>query len=463
MWWKNDSTYQGNHQHFDLGFNSPLAEAEHCVILSDHLKGKLKNYISSVDNFYGRNIVRSDWLNSYDNPDYLWLAYELENIRQMYNKSQCNPETGCVLPGRGQIPYVQIHLTQNAMSDCDVYPSSTLNEYDSEINPHYVIRFEHSFLKAFLNYLFAIFDDNPQQFITHKGVNHVLYQHKAPIYRQVPFNKYFDCRHDLPGIMIHKAVQMLLAHELAHVGGGHLDLKTTDPEYGKLRDTVLVEEDDADAQAICWVMGIRFLEAPGTQLEITLDDLYQEMALSVFSIYMLFTWNYSKDMRIWSDSVMEKYHRSNQDHLPYQLRAFNLINICCSRMEKLGIWSERDQIISADGKPITAIFMNDAFREALNMIDAFERSFHMFYAHTENIYELALNEEFEELRRACMQEYNAPSFLTKENIPWLLGYEDAAQEELERLHNLWPEVRAKLIANGTYCVPKAVAPWVPLK
>ena len=132
-------------------------------------------------------------------------------------------------------------------------------------------------------------------------------------------------------------------------------------------------------------------------------------------------------------------------------------------MEKLGIWSERDQIISADGKPITAIFMNDAFREALNMIDAFERSFHMFYAHTENIYELALNEEYEELRRVCMQEYNAPSSFAKENIPWLLGYEDAAQEELERLHNLWPEVRAKLIANGTYCVPKAVAPWVPLK
>ena len=64
MWWKNDSTYQGNHQHFDLGFNSPLAEAEHCVILSDHLKERLKDYISSVDNFYGRYIVRSDWLSN---------------------------------------------------------------------------------------------------------------------------------------------------------------------------------------------------------------------------------------------------------------------------------------------------------------------------------------------------------------------------------------------------------------
>lgn len=463
MWWKNDSTYQGNNQSADLGFNSPLTDADHCVLLSTQLKEALKEQLSSIDSFYGREIVRKDWLNSYDNPDYLWLAYELENIRQMYNKSQIIPETGTVIPGHGQIPYVQIRLTQNASSDFDVYPKSTLNAYGNQKAPHYVVEFEHSFLKAFLAFLFAVFDDNPQQLITHEGKNYVLYQHRAPIYRQVPFNKYFVNRHDLPGIMLHKAVQMLLAHELAHIGGGHLDLKVNNPEYGNRRDTILVEEDDADAQAICWVLGIRYLEAPANQLEITLDDFFQEMSLTVFSIYILFTWNYSKDTRIWSDSVMEKYHASNQDHLPYQLRAYNLINLCCIRMEKLGIWSERDHIVSADGKLITSTFMKEAFNEALKMIDAFERSYHMFYAHTENIYELALNEEYVELHKICMQEQNIPCSLAREHIPWLLGFEKAAQEELKRLHDLWPDVRDKLINNGVFCVPKPVGPWVPLE
>lgn len=50
----------------------------------------------------------------------------------------------------------------------------------------------------------------------------------------------------------------------------------------------------------------------------------------------------------------------------------------------------------------------------------------------------------------------------KEYIPWLLGYEDEAQEELQRVHNLWKEVREHLTENGTYCKLAEFEPWVPL-
>ena len=83
---------------------------------------------------------------------------------------------------------------------------------------------------------------------------------------------------------------MLLYHELAHIGGGHLDLKAADPEYANNPDVQITEEDEADNQAICWLLGIRFLEAPSNILEIGADDLKEELAnvyfCGLFTIYL---------------------------------------------------------------------------------------------------------------------------------------------------------------------------------
>lgn len=111
-----------------------------------------------------------------------------------------------------------------------------------------------------------------------------------------PFKQKFDTRHDIPGMIFSEAIQMLLYHELAHIGGGHLDLKVADPEYGNNPDVQITEEDEADNQAICWLLGIRFLESPSNILEIGADDLKEELAMSIlrFIYYILGTipeWN----------------------------------------------------------------------------------------------------------------------------------------------------------------------------
>ena len=91
-----------------------------------------------------------------------------------------------------------------------------------------------------------------------------------------PFKQKFDTRHDIPGMIFSEAIQMLLYHELAHIGGGHLDLKVADPEYGNNPDVQITEKDEADNQAICWLLDIRFLESPSNILEIGADDLKEE-------------------------------------------------------------------------------------------------------------------------------------------------------------------------------------------
>lgn len=67
-----------------------------------------------------------------------------------------------------------------------------------------------------------------------------------------------------------------------------MDLKVADPEYGNNPDVQITEEDEADNQAICWLLGIRFLESPSNVLEIGADDLKEELAMSIFAVYLLY-------------------------------------------------------------------------------------------------------------------------------------------------------------------------------
>jgi hypothetical protein len=462
MLWSNDSTYRGNNQNSDLVFNSPLSEEEFLVRLSDEVSENIKKYIEDLFSKNGRKIINKNWLNSYENMDYLWFAYELEHLRMMYNISQIDPITDKLLPNCGQIPFVQVCLKQNAASDKEFYHKSTVNEYGDVNKPHYVIEFEYSFLRQFIKFLFCVFDDNPQLLAGEGEEKKIVHQYIAPIYRQAPFDKYFNERHDLVGIMIEKATQMLLAHELAHIGGGHLDLLVAHPELKGDKDTLIVLEDDADVQAICWLLGMRFLETKTNKVEISLADLRQELALTIFSVYLLFTWTNSKEERVWSEETMKKYAETTHDHFSYQLRTYRMINVASARMKNLGNWCEIAGFLSLDEKKITKDFMGDTFNEALEMIEAFEKSLHMVYATTESIYELCLDDKISELVKFIHKEQDSSIEITCYNFPWMLGFNPDAQNELKRVHDMWESVREKLLKSGSYCKLRDVMPWTPL-
>ncbi|MGN0319248.1 MAG: hypothetical protein ACI4E1_15090 [Lachnospira sp.] len=460
--WKNDSTYIGTAKNEDFYFLSPIAELDvgedefdrKWVHLSDELKSELKLFLKELNDKHKMSLPVNDKFTSYDNPDYLWISYELENLRRLYNNAMINPTTGKLIEGRKFIPYIQLCLKSTAFSVESLYPKSTINMYGKEYNPHYVIEFQQPFLKSFINFVCSVFDDNPQIYKEVGGKKIITHQYVAPIYRLPPFDKCFECRHDLPGIIISKAVEMLLAHEIAHIGNGHLRLNAKD------KDTIITEENDADIQAICWVLGCRFLECDGSILDITYDDLKQELALSIFAVYLLYTWTYSKERRIWSENTIKEY--GNQSHLPYQLRAFTIINTSRSRLNNLGIWSKECKIKTLDGIYLEPNFFDKVFQECIYMINSFERSLHMFFSKTEDVYNLSLDNKFDELRKMAFEEKDGIySPLTKQNIPWLLGLEPEGQAELKRVNDLWESVRERLIDNGTYCKLRPYKEWIP--
>ena len=306
-----------------------------------------------------------------------------------------------------------------------------------------------------------MFDDNPQTYVELDGHKYITHQYRAPIYRLPPFEQKFDTRHDIPGMIFSEAIQMLLYHELAHIGGGHLDLKVADPEYANNPDVQITEEDEADNQAICWLLGIRFLEAPSNILEIGADDLKEELAMSIFAVYLLYTWNYSGMERMWNKNTISDY--GHKSHLPYQLRAYRMLSAALTRLQNLGIWCEDGQVCSADGKKIKKEFFEEVEKLAFQMINSFETSLSMFFAKTENIYELAQSERLQELYEMVIKEQDEliPE-ISKEEIPWRLGLEPEGQAEMQRVHDLWKDVREHLEKNGTYCRLRIFEEWVPL-
>ena len=80
----------------------------------DNFKNKIRNFLEHLNDEQGFKLPQEDELTSYDNPEYLWLAYELEHIRHTYNSVMVNPCTGELLAGCKKIPYVQLRLKLEA-------------------------------------------------------------------------------------------------------------------------------------------------------------------------------------------------------------------------------------------------------------------------------------------------------------------------------------------------------------
>ncbi len=462
----NDATYRGNADRDAFSFLSPIARVHddeddfnrNWVYLSEHYKNGIKNALMDLNRTHELELPLEDDLTSYDNPDYLWLSYELINLIRAFNKSMAYSGSESDSPLR-QLPYAQILLQALAMSDSEIYPTAKRIPPREGKPPQYLVVFEQPFLKKYMEFVFGIFDDNPQIFHEKDGKQVVDYQFRAPIYRQPPFDKHFETRHDLPATIYHKSIQMMLAHELAHIGHGHLDLQAADPVFGNDTDTLISEETQADSQAICWVLGIRYLESDDNHLDITYEELFYELSLTVFSVYLLYTWNYQGDSRVWSGDTIEKY--GHKSHLPYQLRAFNSLQVCWQRMLKLGDWSVEGHVVTKDGIPVTKEYMKSAYDEAMKMIAAYETSLYMSFAKTERFCELAESGQWSEINRMIVAEqHERLPQPDKYHIPWLLGFEPQGQQELKRVHNLWKTVRERLVQNGTYCDLLPFEEWV---
>lgn len=119
--WANDSTYRGNADNSDFYFNSPIAPmkagedefSKSWIHLLNSLKEDWAKYFKELDEKHHLELPKPDDLTSYDNPDYLWLMFELQNLVAAKNKAMINPNTGEVLEGQ---MFIILHWRKSLMN-----------------------------------------------------------------------------------------------------------------------------------------------------------------------------------------------------------------------------------------------------------------------------------------------------------------------------------------------------------
>ena len=113
---ENDSTYRGSTKNENFNFNSPIAPlvgeeddySRSWIYLSEPLKKNWKKNLQECNARYNLELPKPDDLTSYDNPDYLWLSKELNNLRYVCNEAVRDPRSGKLATGFSEIPYIQI-------------------------------------------------------------------------------------------------------------------------------------------------------------------------------------------------------------------------------------------------------------------------------------------------------------------------------------------------------------------
>lgn len=446
---ENDATYRGE---VDLdkclfSFNSPLSDEKYVVKLHNGADQKIKEQLEQLYEEYGVGIFEPNDLNSFDNPDYLYIACELYKLVKRFRIHLSNPSCK-------KFPFVGLVMKEGAGNDAETMEhQSGRHGRRGEL----AVWFKDSFLKAFVRFLCSFFDDNPRTVLCDPDDNIIGIgdQILAPVYRQKPFDAYFETRHDIPAIIITESIKFMLAHELAHVLTGHSDLLTEllwKKEEGYKKKLALIEY-DADMIAVIMMLADRFDYFSETKtVLVDRKEFFKEFVFAPFSIYVLNTWLFSKDQRHWNKYLIRDYISGDDPHLPYLLRAGRMVDSYFEQASALINNPVNPQLRFSDDVLIDDEFIAEAKRYTLSMINAFDKAYFMMFARTNDMLDLFKSGRQDEVRRIIANIANEPiPNLSKHDMPYYLGETVSAKKVISSLEESLMEFRKILYDKKAPC------------
>ena len=447
---ENDATYRGkaNLDQCLVSFNSPLSDSKYVVQFHNGADQKIKKQLEQLYEEYGVGIFEPNDLNSFDNPDYLYTACELYKLRNRFRIHLNNPTCK-------EFPFVGLimHRNNNSSNAETMKHQSGRHGQTGELT----IWFNDSFFKAFVRFLSSIFYDNPRTVLCDSNDNIIGIgdQIRAPIYRQKPFDAYFEIRHDIPAILITDSIKFILSHELAHALNGHNDLRS-ELIYKKderLKEYLALIEYDADLIAVNMLLAQHFDYYSETKsVLVSQKDFFQEFVFAPFTIYVLNTWLYNKDRRHWNKNVIREYKAGNDPHLPDLLRAGRMIDYYFEQATALLNNPVNPQLRFSDGSLFDDKFIDDAKRYTLSMINAFDKAYFMIFARTEDMIDLFNGGRWDEVQKIIANVADEPiPNLSKHYMPYYLGEIVSAKKEISALEKSLTEFRKLLYDRKAPC------------
>lgn len=535
-------------------YSSPEYNEENTIIKIDSaMKEQIKESLKTEDEKWGFHLERKyQFLNQYDNDDYLYVAGILMQVRKLHRLIYYNPYEKTWFKGYSEIPHLHLKFTENY--DCKknregkciydnglpvVNPKSLgIGVKPPCFNGTHVVEVNYYWLKQYITFLQRIFDDNeelifniegnvvcadgierplekqPFEYVTKeelledikhykkqkelekvvptlelyadsimegekvqrpalgcwqkpgekyaKIIGWIFYDEnrevfsidmKKKIYNTSGFAKYFKERNTLISEMFASTLQMILAHETAHVANGHWNLRMKKTAYSNQKDVRMVCELNADHTAIMWLINELLYEKDRPEsmvLAYKREDLIYLWSVRIFSAYLALSWTYQDDDRVWTPQTLEDFQNNHSaTHPPYQFRVYNMLNEALFHIEyickksEMAFASEKDfPFHTVDGHMLNTTVSDAVKKEVLNFIYSFEASFRESFNADERETEQKLSDSL------IIETESRPDIMNK--VPFLFVYMDRAKREFEEIAEKWSEVKDELCEAGVY-------------
>jgi len=294
-------------------------------------------------------------------------------------------------------------------------------------------------------------EDNTEEFlgIVEYSDNGLEMPMKKRIFITSGFARHFDTRNDLIADLFMNAFRAVFTHEFAHVINGHGLLGKNDTAYASQRIVRICAEQNADDTAMRILLTELLFEridgaAHNSILALSYENLKEQWALRIFSFYLILSWAFRKEDRVWRSEVLDDY-KMNQGrrHPLYQFRLYNIIRRAAQLLPDIIECKEYANLVTRDGMPIDIGLVVGTLQLAMDYVNSFESSF-----------EASLGEDqrtiMQMLKDSIKMERNSfQSDLSK--VPYAPPlYDDSARAEVEAIRQAWPELKRHLEVSGTY-------------
>lgn len=275
---------------------------------------------------------------------------------------------------------------------------------------------------------------------------------KKSIYNTSGFASLFQSRVSLVTDIFISSLEMILAHETAHIARGHWNLRVNEVEYSQQRNVMMNCEIQADHTAMRWLLNeLLYDTITGDPrypiLAYTKETLIYLWSVRIFSAYLSLSWGYREDKRIWCTNTIEEFCKArDKTHPLYQFRVFSILNHVKEHLDHMQEQNAKNGYVirTADNKPLDKDLFEQVWSKTMDMIYSFEVGLKLSWGKDERSVMQKLEDGLN------IDENSFPK--SKEEVPFMMAFMEQSQNELTEYEKQWPEILEKLRKYGMYFV-----------
>ena len=273
---------------------------------------------------------------------------------------------------------------------------------------------------------------------------------KKSIFNTSGFVDLFDCRVKLVSDLFIASIKMILAHETAHVARGHWNLRIKEPEYSQTRNVMMNCEINADWTAALWLINELLYDTVTDDsqypvLAYTRKNLVYHWSIRILAIYISLSWVERNEERGWTEETISEFiKKSEATHPIYQFRLFCTLNHIKEHLDHMAEQNKNQGYVlrTADGAQLKEELFTEVWERACDMIFSFEYAFKTCWNADERDSLEKIRDGLNIIRKAAPE--------NDKEVPFLMGYMEAAQKELESYEKQWLEILEKLNKYGMF-------------